>query len=860
MSNFLVKSLNLGLIDSALNWLIGALTTLLQLIINWTIDLFILIFADFLYSIGLTLLSFVDFFQAFFNALCGMGTYWDSNGVKYVDQDPILSLITNQTVLQVFLALTIVAIIMLILTTIIAMVRTEFTTEGAKNSKGTILGSALKSLAMFFIVPAACVLGIVLSNGLLNAVNVATTGGDNVSAGAMVWYASSYNANRVRINSEEYLPDVLGDVLNISEKVSFYSYFWNSDNAISKDFDLAGSVDTNRETVAIMIDNAFKNRTTSITTKWLAYVGTEGYSFTDLMSDNTTDADFVLGNNVYSYRNVLLTEVYYSVRHMNFLVMFLGGGIAVYIMFIAAFGLIIRLYKVAILFMVSAPITAISPLDGGAAYKSWRKLMIGSVASAFSVVIAFNLIFMLIPLMANINIFNTNISTVTGVWNRLVNLLFVLTGLYSIKETSKWVSSMLNIEDPLSAGSEISGKVMGTVGKMGTFVGAGVAAQVMRFGAARKGAQADALSDKLQEQEKSGNPVTEEQKAGLAKKVSAYQKSKTRADAVSLMSKKVRKDTVTKSFNRFDNFMGGANVFGGADENNLGGLINKGADRADVVNRASGKIFGATHSEYKGEKRKIKEIDKALGTLDGDSRTISGKKYDTDAEYETEMNRLITEKKSLESSYNSHRDKEKKGAYALFNGTTNTRGENANDAYSQDTAAKKQMADKLQIQANTISLDIDDITRMKNDKSKSYNSYKDVYNDNETAKDKVKSIAQATGRTESAVLSDLDNPNGADNVKASIANASATFNNKIMVEAGSFDDIGEDIKNILQEMLSRSGVKGASLDEQFRTVSESIKDNIKKEFDDQKREMDRIKELAVQIAKMNKKFNPPAKK
>ena len=244
MSMLLTKALNLGVIDTALNWLITAITDLLMLIVNWTIDLVLTLFAGILYEIGLTLLSIVDFFQAFFNALCGMGTYWtqveSSDGFgafesfekggfqAHVKEDPIFGLITNKSVLQVMLALGIVAIILLIMTTIIAMIRTEYTTEGAKNTKGNIIGSALKSLAMFFLVPAFCVFGIILSNTLLQMVYIATSGGENVSAGAMVWYASSYNANKVRLDDD------------------FYNEHWGtsadaSNDEYSMDFQIAGT-------------------------------------------------------------------------------------------------------------------------------------------------------------------------------------------------------------------------------------------------------------------------------------------------------------------------------------------------------------------------------------------------------------------------------------------------------------------------------------------------------------------------------------------------------------------------------------------------------------------------------------------
>lgn len=485
MNALLIKSLNLGIIDTALTWLIGAITTLLMWIVEWTLDLILLIFADLFYELGLTLLNFVDFFQAFFNALCGMGTYWDSKGVIHEQEDPIISLITNEAVLQVFLALCVVAVVLLFMTTLVAMVRTEFNSEGAKNTKGNIIGQALKSLFMFFLVPAACVFGIIFSSALLNMVYIATSGGSNVSAGGMVWYASSYNANRLRTDSLPVGVSGDGTVFEIYKKNGYLN-------------DFGGNNAEDKEVVANAIDNAFKtgvpvNDAPQDIKDRAKYAGQ--YSLVDLIHGVEQD-----GNGKYSYTNTSITEAYYSTRDMNFIIMFLGGGIALYIMFIAAFGLIIRLYKCAILFLVSAPISALTPLDGGQTFKSWRKLMLGSVCSAFAVVIAFNLVFLLIPIMSEINIFNPNNDMLTA-WNRLVNMLFVLTGLYSIKETSKWVASMLGIEDPLAAGSEIAGKVMGTVGKIGAVAGglavSAVGKTAAKIAAAKSNKDGEALSEKM---------------------------------------------------------------------------------------------------------------------------------------------------------------------------------------------------------------------------------------------------------------------------------------------------------------------------------------------------------------------------
>lgn len=844
MSNLLIKSLNLGIIDSALNWLIGALTSLFQWLINFAIDLIVVIFAEVLYSIGLTLLSLVDFFQAFFNALCGLGTYYD-NGVA-VQGDPILSLITNKAVLQVFLALTIVAVIMLILTTIIAMVRTEFTTEGAKNTKGNIIGSALKSLAMFFVVPAACVFGIILSSGLLKAVYNATSGGDNVTAGAMVWYASSYNANRVRLESE-------GNT--IPNPITFYEDNWlnTSDSKWSVDFNInQGSDSERREAVANAIDNAFKNRMPMSSGGPTDLAWDEGYTFTDLMVGETNSTP------VYSYRNVALTEVYYSIRSMNFITMYLGGGIGIYIMFIAAFGLIIRLYKCAVLFMISAPITALTPLDGGAAYKNWRKLMIGSVLSAFSVVVAFNLIFLLIPIVSNINIFNPNgaMAFVATPWNRLVSLIFVLTGLYSIKETSKWVASMLGIEDPLAAGSEIAGKVMGTVGKIGTVAGASVAGVATKaIGASMRRKADKALSETMVHDkdgkirlDEDGNPIA---KKGHEKEAAKAVELSHKADKKTQLGNKftgagsaVIGKTISKNFTRFDDFVGGANVFGGAEGEGVGGFLNKKAtglyDKATNKVSSIGRMSKLDREEYAANKKKIERIE--------NKKTLT--KQD-----EERLEKLRGQQKELKD----------KSRYAT--------GGNRASLYAARIDAEAATFTKTQNQAKDFG---ESVEKNVGDALRAAAMYGGVNTEKgkEAAKGPIEELAKKLNTTFDKIVEKLQTKDGQEKLKKDGYASLRILNDyagKVDVNLSGFDPSklsGMDnlkpegfnnAEEVIHNMLSAQGVSGLNLQSQIEKSIQEIKAEQKKVADEIKKETDKMLQQATLIAKQMKKLNPPKK-
>ena len=900
MSNLLIKSLNLGLIDSVLNWLIGALTSLFQWLINFAIDLIVLIFAEVLYSIGLTLLSLVDFFQAFFNALCGLGTYYDS-GVA-VQGDPILTLITNKAVLQVFLALTIVAAIMLILTTIIAMVRTEFTTEGAKNTKGNIIGSALKSLAMFFVVPAACVFGIILSSGLLKAVYNATSGGDGVTAGAMVWYASSYNANRVRLESE-------GNT--IVTPITFYEDNWlNSSNSKwAADFNInQGSDSERREAVANAIDNAFKNET-EIGSQGPRGIGTISYSFTDLMEGDFSAFDEDEKRvNYYSYRNVILTEAYYSIRSMNFITMFLGGGIAVYIMFIAAFGLIIRLYKCAVLFMISAPITALTPLDGGAAYKNWRKIMVGSVLSAFSVVVAFNLIFLLIPIVSNINIFKP--SGFTAVWNRLVSLIFVLTGLYSIKETSKWVASMLGIEDPLAAGSEIAGKVMGTVGKVGTFAGSVVGGTVAKsIGAGMRKNADKALSDAMEME----GPLKDE-KGKLTAKGLAMQKAKDasdKADKVTGVGNKIAGagrevigKTITKNFNRLDDFLGGSGVFGGPDggvgkflSDKSGKLYGKGVNITSGI--MSGGRLGTTEArkrfavtlggneadtnEYNENTRRIKSNNSRLDQLT--SKENQSIKYGTPGLTDSELE----ERQRLEQDNAERQDRNNK-IYDKYKGNMKKVGHNYVTGDNQAAKLAGQYLDNIANFNDVVNKTTDHgdlIEKNVTDALKTIQMYGVTQGEkggikSETAggkqalQEQARNLAEMLGMSIKEVMNSLLGKDAGKNLieegkKPLKALDEYSKHHDVGLEGLKVDvmmkdetskhgaQIAEQIRKAMESVLNNSGSTGTDLEQQLSKNLQRIKEQQARDAAEAKKEREKITELAVAIAKNMKKFNPPKK-
>lgn len=137
---------------------------------------------------------------------------------------------------------------------------------------------------------------------------------------------------------------------------------------------------------------------------------------------------------------------------------------AIYFLYMAAFGMIMRLFKATALFIIAPPVVALMPLDNGNAFKQWRTNFIGSIISAYGVIVALNIFFLVMPVLENIKIFNPN--GFAGVMNygnnALVYLMFVIVGLMSVSKISKVVSDVAGKgDDALSEGSAVGKKITG---------------------------------------------------------------------------------------------------------------------------------------------------------------------------------------------------------------------------------------------------------------------------------------------------------------------------------------------------------------------------------------------------------------
>ena len=121
-----------------------------------------------------------------------------------------------------------------------------------------------------------------------------------------------------------------------------------------------------------------------------------------------------------------------------------------------------RAIELTMLMVVSPAVVAVTPLDGGGMQKRWRENFIKKTLSAYGAVVGVNLLFIILPIIRNVNFFNIPIV------DTIVQLLFTIVGLTCIKDFMKMMSELVGGEDAQSIGADVNKKMADTAMKVGS--------------------------------------------------------------------------------------------------------------------------------------------------------------------------------------------------------------------------------------------------------------------------------------------------------------------------------------------------------------------------------------------------------
>ncbi len=503
------------------------------------------------YNIVRAILFVIQFAEDLFKALAGIsslsfdGTIYGGNGTS---TDLLFAFLTDPTVQNTFFAVLGFSIVMLVIFTIIAMVKAEFTIDTKTAAKGPILARSFKAILQFFIVPVFVLIGVVASNALTKTVWAFTTGSDNASISATCFKVGAYNANRAR-NDAQFASFLKQGYYLDADTPNQVNPF--AGNNMTQDM-IANYVDALM--TGIPGDSGLSSGSTSTDSVKIKKTYTldsntqiEGFTINELVfnvfsTDNLyklwKDGKYSSGNNVINYgnssgtdlsgknwqiedkkyyapwqtymngtpkkqqnadmgmlpyRNTTLVNYFYDFKEFDFVLAIGCGAVIGWTMLTLCLGLLKRLFEMVILFLMSPAVICMAPLDGGNAYNSWKKDIYSRLVAIIGPVFGFNVFLTLLPMINKIAVFNV-IGDTTLLSRSFPNALRILMDIFLqtlclIVGTGLLKSASTMLSGYLGVKDLLTegSDVMGKVGgavKRATMVTAGVAAGTAMAGRA----------------------------------------------------------------------------------------------------------------------------------------------------------------------------------------------------------------------------------------------------------------------------------------------------------------------------------------------------------------------------------------
>ena len=435
--------------------------------------------------------SVLDLLQFIIRKLAGLDVYYVDGDA--VSGDIVSSFIrgilgidnsaTYSALSTVFWSMIIFGAILLVITTIFAIIKAHYNYDSAKSNPFYIIGQTFKSACLMALVPVIAVFGVYFCNVVLQALDQITSyenamgdvfekgavsnalqagkvrGTDRTSytsydffrAGAYtnsttfsgaLFKVAAYDCNRVRLGSFYYVPD--------NDK---YDKGWTNFGLF---YSRKGG-DEARAAVAEQIDFAFANNLTlkedhrqnaslyMLDTFQLQSSLTVGYSL--------AIAGGLIHVRGFSKYNIALVWYFYNLWVFNWFIAFAGIITFLTVLSNVVFGLMVRMIQLLALFFVFPPLIGISPLDGGGAFTKWKQQYISDLLMAFGAIIGMNLFFIIMPFLNTISFFNA------AFLDNIMNVVIMLAALTMVKNFIGTLSGFIGASDANKIGEETKGSV-----------------------------------------------------------------------------------------------------------------------------------------------------------------------------------------------------------------------------------------------------------------------------------------------------------------------------------------------------------------------------------------------------------------
>lgn len=402
-----------------------------------------------LYPLFSVIFVFIDGIQGIFFALAGVDTIYFGSANNWghgqeitagntgaeTDTGIIYYLFQNSLVKNMLLSIMLLAFFLIIIFTVMAFIKNAYVAK-PKGWKD-IIGSSIKGMANFFLLPVCCLLGVWLGNILLQAINGATSGGGTTQMDRKLFIACAYNANEFRNNPDEIADD--DKVENLKK--------W------------AG-----RQTL-IGSDEKFDTST--------IVLGQPNSYYANIV-------DQVFANTHCSIYDQITVERWYALFEINYLILIVGGIFMLYVLCSLAFAMVRRMFMLVILFIISPGVCAMYPLDDGKVVGSWKDKFIKEFLSVYGAVAGMNIFFSIMPLIDKLHFSKAGFILMDDI----LQIFILVVGLLCVKDVIGLVSGFVGGDDAYGKGTSLMKSTLDTTKKYATkatggafrYVGKGMAA------------------------------------------------------------------------------------------------------------------------------------------------------------------------------------------------------------------------------------------------------------------------------------------------------------------------------------------------------------------------------------------------
>lgn len=581
-----------------------------------------------------------------FMGICSIVNFAEMMFKKFAGIDPIMTNDGEMNILDVFIrsneiwglfvSILILSIVLLFLFTIVAVIKSEFALDAKGSAKGPIIARSLKSLAMFIIVPTVSLLGVYAVNAITDTINSMMKGSDDTGMVQQVFYTMSYNANKARINKE------------------FAEYIKGCGNTRNNN---GGAFKGSQEDVAYAIDQAFKtNQKHKSGLKYdamdfpMEMIEAQDFSslFMPVSMSNYWDT--------YSIWDIVQVNFYFSILDMDYIIGFGSAIVITYMLLSMSCVLIKRIFEIVILFLLAAPMIALSPLDGGSASKSWQKEFIKRVIAIVAPVFSINMYFIMIPLFMKISIFNGGLGNLASAgaismsamgipaaaavagayaaYDALFQIIAICVGMSVVKTASALLCNLLGIQDLVKEGDKqtkegmkkaasaaitVAGAVAtggAAAGAMGAMKAAGGAAKAAGGALAKSEKGVSAAKQQLADAQASGDKTKIAEAQGNLDKATAdrdakaadYKDKQAKLDDAKQLAKEKKESFYEK--------VGGSTYKGIKDVKDT--WDNRGQSKAEKAAKDKMKDLQATETAQAELDKKYGAVDKTTGKRSGD--------------------------------------------------------------------------------------------------------------------------------------------------------------------------------------------------------------------------------------------------